>query len=648
MPRLVSVPIAIAATIWRSWLLRLCFLVLLAPAQTWAQDLISERAWLEDPQALLTLEEVQKREFSPYQGLLSKGYGSSAIWLRLRIDPARYVAEGQSTGEMDKNLSQTVVLRLRPPLLDEVALFDPLSPRTEPRVTGDHHPLSADEHPSLDFGFVVPLGDAPRDLWLRLQSTSTRLLDVEALTLSQARQADTRQHMLYGIYMGVVILFVGWALVNLLIAPEKLLVVFFVKQLFAVLFALVLLGYLRFLNQDWLAPKLLDTLSNLIIVTFVPLSVYFDYLLLREYEPPRWTLRVLQGAMCLFPIDVLLVLSGHTMQALRMQMALVVALPVFALVTASLATFPKNSDPAASRRLPKPMLVGAYSLILLALFCAALPSLGWVQATESALLTTLVYGVLSGVVMVGLLQLRSRRLVQGHASLQTELALLERQAMQERDRVQDQQKMMSMLGHELKTPLAVVSMLVTTPEALTPQKISLIKSSVGDMNNVIERTTLSGALEGKRLSAHHSVCDAAAEIERLCKVHPQSGRLQLQLASRESMESDVHLLRLVLGNLIDNACRHSAPDSAVTVSLSSQMRGELPGVQVMVSNLPGRSGWPDPDRIFQKFYRHDHARHQTGAGLGLYVSRGLAHLLEGQLDYRPSPSHIRFALWLPL
>ncbi|MFM1906373.1 MAG: hypothetical protein RLZZ591_50 [Pseudomonadota bacterium] len=648
MHRPVSALVAFAATALRSWLVQLCFLVLLAPIQTWAQDLIFERAWLDDPQAVLSLEEVQKREFSPYQGLLSKGYGSSAIWLRLRIDPARNVAAGQLKSEMDKNLSQTVVLRLRPPLLDDVALFDPLSPRTEPRVTGDHHPLSADEYPSLDFGFVVPLGDEPRDLWLRLQSTSTRLLDVEALTLAQARQADTRQHMLYGIYMGVVILFVGWALVNLLIAPEKLLAVFFVKQLFAVLFALVLLGYLRFLNQDWLAPKLLDTLSNLIIVTFVPLSVYFDYLLLREYEPPRWTLRVLQGAVFLFPVDVLLVLSGHTMQALRIQMALVVALPVFGLITASLATYPKVSDPASSHRLPKPMLVGAYSLILLALLCSSLPSLGWVQATESALLTTLVYGVLSGVVMVGLLQLRSRRLAQGHASLQTELALVERQAMHERDRVQDQQKMMSMLGHELKTPLAVVSMLVTTPEALTPQKISLIRNSVGDMNNVIERTTLSGALEGKRLSAHHAACDAATEIERLCKQHPQVGRLQLQLEAHESMESDVHLLRLVLGNLIDNACRHSAPDSAVTVSLSSQMRGELPGVQIMVSNLPGRSGWPDPERIFQKFYRHDHARHQTGAGLGMYVSRGLAHLLDGQLDYRPSPSHIRFALWLPL
>ena len=640
---------ALRPIFWRTWLVLLCLLVLVFPAQLRAQDLISERAWFEDTTEQLTLADVQKREFTSYQGLLSKGYGSSAIWLRVRLDPSRV----KSSALLDPQLAsgpaeQTVVLRLRPPLLDEVELFDPVQPRESRRVTGDHHPLSQDEHPSLDFGFVVPLGDAPRDLWLRLHSSSTRMVEVQALTSSQARQADTRQHMLYGIYLGVAILFAGWALVNVLIAPEKLLVAFLVKQVFAVLFAMVLLGYLRFLNQDWLPPRLLDILSNLIIVTFVPLSVYFDYLLLREYDPPRWALRVLQGVLYLFPLNVVLVLAGYTMQALRMQMTLVVVLPFFALLTASLAQVPEKSDPAASQRLSKPLLVGAYGLILLALLCAALPSLGWAPAAESALLTTLVYGVLSGLVMVGLLQLRSRQLAQGHARLQTELALMEQQAQQERDYRQDQQRTMSMLGHELKSPLAVVSMLVTTPESLTPQKTDLIKSSVSDMNNVIERTLLSGALEGKRLSVQHVSCDVATEIRRLCKQNPQATRLQLHLDVQESVESDPHMLSLVLSNLIDNACRHSAPGSTVSISLSAQMRGDLPGLQVMVSNLPGRSAWPDPDRVFQKFYRHEQARHQTGAGLGLYVSRGLAHLLDGQLDYRPSPSHIRFALWLPL
>ncbi|MFM2034816.1 MAG: hypothetical protein RL459_81, partial [Pseudomonadota bacterium] len=338
---------------WRTWLALLCLLVLVLPAQLRAQDLISERGWFDDTTEQLTLADVQKREFTSYQGLLSKGYGSSAIWLRVRLDPSRLKSSTVSDPQAARGQDQSVVLRLRPPLLDDVELFDPLQPQESRRVTGDHHPLSQDEYPSLDFGFVVPLGDAPRDLWLRLQSTSTRMVDVQALTLTQARQADTRQHMLYGIYMGVAILFVGWALVNLLIAPEKLLAVFFVKQVFAVLFAMVLLGYLRFLNQDWLAPKLQDALSNLIILTFVPLSVYFDYLLLREYEPPRWTLRVLQGVMYLFPVDVVLVLSGYTMQALRMQMALVAVLPVFALLTASLVRVPEKSDLSASHRLSK-------------------------------------------------------------------------------------------------------------------------------------------------------------------------------------------------------------------------------------------------------------------------------------------------------
>lgn len=48
-------------------------------------DVIRARAWYEDRTGSLTLEQVQSQPFTPYEGVLSRGYGPSTFWVRLLI-----------------------------------------------------------------------------------------------------------------------------------------------------------------------------------------------------------------------------------------------------------------------------------------------------------------------------------------------------------------------------------------------------------------------------------------------------------------------------------------------------------------------------------------------------------------------------------
>jgi signal transduction histidine kinase len=97
----------------------------------------------------------------------------------------------------------------------------------------------------------------------------------------------------------------------------------------------------------------------------------------------------------------------------------------------------------------------------------------------------------------------------------------------------------------------------------------------------------------------------------------------LALLDRERLER-------VLGNVVDNAVRHSPPGGAIEASWEARngsayvtIADEGPGIDA--GDLP---------RIFDPAYRSDHSRnsHTGGAGLGLTIARRLAEIQGGAID----------------
>jgi signal transduction histidine kinase len=100
--------------------------------------------------------------------------------------------------------------------------------------------------------------------------------------------------------------------------------------------------------------------------------------------------------------------------------------------------------------------------------------------------------------------------------------------------------------------------------------------------------------------------------------------------------------------MIENACKYSPPDSRVEINALREDRYGRAGCGLIVANLPGDAGWPDSAKVFQKYYRSPHAKRQVGSGLGLFLIANLANLLGGEIRYDPTPTQVRFRLWLPM
>jgi two-component system sensor histidine kinase KdpD len=112
--------------------------------------------------------------------------------------------------------------------------------------------------------------------------------------------------------------------------------------------------------------------------------------------------------------------------------------------------------------------------------------------------------------------------------------------------------------------------------------------------------------------------------------------------------ADPELIRLVVNQLLDNACKYSTPGSPITLRVSRQ--SNYVALRVL-SN--GNSIQPsEQQKIFDRFYRGVNGhRMAPGSGLGLFVARKIALAHGGSLnldsDYAAADGAV-FCLTLPI
>ena len=614
------------------WLTGLC----LVPASAMAQDHITARAWREDPTGQMTWQDVQSQPFQPYTHALSKGFGSSAIWLKLRIDPSLSASSAPT--------SEPLVLRIRPVYLDDIRVYDPLAPEGLAGITGDRHHPRDDKLQSLSFLVPVARGDQPRDIWLRLVSTSTRQIDVQALSMNEVNQRALSSSLLFAGYVGLIAVLAVWGIVYWLFSRDAIVGAFGFSQIFALLYALSSLGHLRALwPQHWPALAL-DQATTVLSITAVSAAIGFHVLLLREFTMPLWARRMHTVMLAMQPLKLCLLALGWPMQALEVNMFEVLLAPMLFLASALAAQgwcLPQAQRPALSRK----VVVGFYTGLGAMLLGAALPGLGYVNGTEVALYIVQLHGLVSAFFVMLMLQYRAHVIHQQQRGVAIELERSQLQTQQERAIREEQEQLLTMLAHELKTPLATMSM------RLDPQSHGSreIRQAIRDMNAVIERCQQTSLLGDQLLQVRRETIRMADIVQEAASSCAQPTRIELDLDPVPSLTSDRQLLSIVLNNLLENACKYAAPDTPIQVRLRSEQTGNpaTENIVLEVANQPDRAGWPDVGKVFEKYYRSPHARRQAGTGLGLFLVRKLVDTLGGQIRYAPDATSVRFVLTFP-
>jgi signal transduction histidine kinase len=219
-----------------------------------------------------------------------------------------------------------------------------------------------------------------------------------------------------------------------------------------------------------------------------------------------------------------------------------------------------------------------------------------------------------------------------------------------------QERILGIVSHDLRTPLAAIEAgaTVLTRSGLPPREAriaALMNSSSRRMERIIR-----DLLDYTRTRARRGIPLAlrAADVGEICArvieetaLHERAVTLDLQRDGDLSGEWDTDRLEQVIGNLVTNAVRHAARGTAVRV----RALGEEHEVRVEVEN----DGPPVPPAsvgsIFDPFQRGADgapgAAH-AGVGLGLFIVRSIVEAHGGTVDVQSAPERpVTFSVRLP-
>lgn len=194
---------------------------------------------------------------------------------------------------------------------------------------------------------------------------------------------------------------------------------------------------------------------------------------------------------------------------------------------------------------------------------------------------------------------------------------------------------LSMLGHELRTPLAIIDRsaelsleLLDRPRGPVAQRLDTIRTSVERARNLMDN--LLTAERAELDTIHGDMVDIAQVVRDLIRVLGQKyadGRIQAVLPSTAPfVRGDRELLAVAVGNVLDNAMKFSPPDQPVQITVND---GSMIDITVRDSGI----GFPPQqiDQIGQRFFRAGNASAISGTGLGMSIVKAVVDRHCGRL-----------------
>ena len=204
-----------------------------------------------------------------------------------------------------------------------------------------------------------------------------------------------------------------------------------------------------------------------------------------------------------------------------------------------------------------------------------------------------------------------------------------------------QREFLANVSHELKTPLTSLigfSQALTDGSLKTDDEKARAATIVHEESERVLRMSQElldlARVEAGTVSFHITAVDLAAHLQQeLDIVRPRAEDAGLALeadvpAGLPPVAADPERLHQVLDNLLDNAVKYAPRGSSVRISASPNGAS----VDTVVANATGDHR-PDPQKIFERFYRADASRSAAagGVGLGLAISRELVAGMKGTL-----------------
>lgn len=190
------------------------------------------------------------------------------------------------------------------------------------------------------------------------------------------------------------------------------------------------------------------------------------------------------------------------------------------------------------------------------------------------------------------------------------------------------------ISHELRSPITRMRVNLELLEAGEIQQ-----KLISDLQEM--ETLIASILESEKLNSGHAPlmldrCEMSALIEEVIRDHPCRHRIETRLTPVEMMLDSMRI-RLLIKNLVDNACQHTEEQPGQDIEISLLHDQQVVTLQVRDRGFGIESD--DIPRLTEAFYRADRSRQRNtgGYGLGLYLCRLIVDAHGGEIEIESEP-----------
>ena len=196
----------------------------------------------------------------------------------------------------------------------------------------------------------------------------------------------------------------------------------------------------------------------------------------------------------------------------------------------------------------------------------------------------------------------------------------------------------SMVSHELKTPLTSIIgfsktlLSLALPEEQRTKYLKIIEDEGKRLALLIEQYLDISKIEAGKFIMKTEPVDMVSLIKELIERHQlrSDHSVTLEAPPRVSLiRGDGEHIKRVIINLLDNACKYSPAGASILVSIGEQNGA----VFVRVKDRGPGIKKEEMNRIFEKFFRgsNEISERNRGSGLGLAIAKGIVEAHKGSI-----------------
>jgi signal transduction histidine kinase len=202
-------------------------------------------------------------------------------------------------------------------------------------------------------------------------------------------------------------------------------------------------------------------------------------------------------------------------------------------------------------------------------------------------------------------------------------------------------------SHELKTPLAIIQMstgmLLGKRDKLddsVSKKLISIDNATQRMDHLVKQLLqLARAQEYSETNATNEKTDVALLIKSIIEEYQpyaQKRYVELDLLGTTQKKPliDKNILRMIIGNILENAIKFSPENRPVEIRIEDSKNG----ITVRVKDFGPGIKPEEQEKIFERFYKVDKSRHNhSGSGMGLSIAKEYAKKTGIKIELESEP-----------